>query len=261
MMDSEHSFGRAAERSLQIECMKAREATDKANSQLTDRLLQLQFLRRGKPMYEAFSKMPVVSGSPKSPTHRLAEQHMALLRHILMRRFSSLCADEDKYGDAFAVGWCALLRAAENWDPKRGSFSTYAYPTIAGSVSNWLRSERAANRLIACSLDAPSQDDEGESRFVEWLRAPRSYEPHSAVMSSSGFSTLLDEVDDRQRVVLQKIYEEGETVTEAAAHLGVSRSLGSLIHRRALARLAKRIRIGDDGRRRSTKRPKLRLAV
>jgi len=212
-------------------------------------------------MHEAYTKMPVVSGSPKSPTHKLAEQHMALLRHILMRRFSSLCSDEDKYGDAFAVGWCALLRAAENWDPKRGSFSTYAYPTIAGSVSNWLRSERAANRLIACSLDAPSQDEDGESRSVEWLRAPRSYEPQFTVMSSSGFSSLLDEVDDRQRIVLKKIYEDGETVTEAASHLGVSRSLGSLIHRRALARLAKRIRIGDVAPRRTKQRSKLRMAV
>lgn len=88
------------------------------------------------------SRLPVVSGRPRTETHRLTEANAALVELALRRYFPGL-TDPDDLADARAEGMLALLRAAERFDSGKGfAFSSYAVECIRLHVIRWRQAVR-----------------------------------------------------------------------------------------------------------------------
>ena len=69
---------------------------------------------------------------------RLVEENLPLSQAVA-RKFQGRGVEKD---DLEQVAAMALMQAIERFDPERGlQFSTFALPTIAGSVRNYLRVE------------------------------------------------------------------------------------------------------------------------
>ena len=75
---------------------------------------------------------------------RLVEENLPL-RQAVARKFQGRGVEKD---DLEQVAAMALMQAIERFDPERGlQFSTFALPTIAGSVRNYLRDRGGTIRL------------------------------------------------------------------------------------------------------------------
>ena len=75
---------------------------------------------------------------------RLVEENLSLSQAVA-RKFQGRGVEKD---DLEQVAAMALMQAIERFDPKRGlQFSTFALPTIAGSVRNYLRDRGSTIRL------------------------------------------------------------------------------------------------------------------
>ena len=89
--------------------------------------------------WQAYQKQP-----DKESMSPLVETYLPLCRAIA-RRFLHRGAEED---DLFQVAAMALMKAIERFEPDRGlKFITYATPTIAGEVRNYLRDKGAILRI------------------------------------------------------------------------------------------------------------------
>lgn len=98
---------------------------------------------------------PLLAQYALSPTPelmaQLVEGCLPLCRHIA-RRFSGQGVETE---DLEQVAAMALMKAIERFEPERGlKFTTYATPTIAGEVRNYIRDKGAALRI---SRDSRSQ--------------------------------------------------------------------------------------------------------
>lgn len=98
---------------------------------------------------------PLLAQYALSPTPelmaQLVEGCLPLCRHIA-RRFSGQGVETE---DLEQVAAMALMKAIERFEPERGlKFTTYATPTIAGEVRNYIRDKGAAMRI---SRDSRSQ--------------------------------------------------------------------------------------------------------
>lgn len=75
---------------------------------------------------------------------RLVEENLSLSQAVA-RKFQGQGVEKD---DLEQVAAMALMQAIERFDPERGlQFSTFALPTIAGSVRNYLRDRGSTIRL------------------------------------------------------------------------------------------------------------------
>jgi RNA polymerase sporulation-specific sigma factor len=74
----------------------------------------------------------------------LVVRHLALVKSLVRRVWQG--RDEE---DLFQVGVIGLIKAARNYDPGRGAFSTYAVPVILGEIRGYLREDN----LIKISRD------------------------------------------------------------------------------------------------------------
>lgn len=75
---------------------------------------------------------------------RLVEENLPLSQAVA-RKFQGRGVEKD---DLEQVAAMALMQAIERFDPERGlQFSTFALPTIAGSVRNYLRDRGGTIRL------------------------------------------------------------------------------------------------------------------
>ena len=98
---------------------------------------------------------PLLSSYASSPSPglmaQLVEGYLPLSRAIA-RKFTGRGVEQD---DLEQVAAMALMKAIERFEPDRGlKFTTYATPTIAGEVRNYLRDKGAIMRM---SRDARSQ--------------------------------------------------------------------------------------------------------
>lgn len=87
---------------------------------------------------------------------KLVEENMNLVYFTLSRYYPWLLQDED----ARSVGMIGLMIAAQNWDPSRGKFSTFAVKVIKREISNeWRKTQtkgrdEKTNRYYECAQKA-----------------------------------------------------------------------------------------------------------
>jgi RNA polymerase sigma factor (sigma-70 family) len=129
------------------------------------------------------------------------------------------------YDDATQAGFLVLIRAAELWQPQRGSFSTYAVTSIRRRLLH-----EALKPQLRC---ARLPDDEN-------LPAPPAAEPLSA-NECNRVRAAVAALPPRLRAVVEGWVQEGRPNRGTGRALGVSRQRVYQLRREALADLRCRL--------------------
>ena len=200
---------------------------------------------------------------------QLVEGYLPLCRAIA-RRFRGQGVEQE---DLEQVAAMALLKALDRFEPERGfKFSTFAMPTIAGEVRNYLRDKGGAIRVsrdtrtrlfqlrkvqeqLTQKLQRePSLKETAEAmqitpdELLALLDARDASETVSmdAAMSSDEDETveqkqwmawILRQVTPQERMLLEKRFIERLGQRDTASALGVSQMQVSRMERRLLSRL------------------------
>ncbi|MFI7586688.1 SigB/SigF/SigG family RNA polymerase sigma factor [Spongisporangium articulatum] len=92
---------------------------------------------------ERLAAMPLTD--PRRPALRqeLVEEHLPLVHH-LAQRFKGR---GEPYDDLVQVGTIGLMNAIDRYDPTRGSFTTFAVPTVLGEIRRHFRDRGWAVRI------------------------------------------------------------------------------------------------------------------
>lgn len=139
---------------------------------------------------------PLLAQYAQSPTPelmaQLVEGCLPLCRHIA-RRFSGQGVETE---DLEQVAAMALMKAIQRFEPDRGlKFTTYATPTIAGEVRNYIRDRGAGLRISRDSRTQLYQMQRIQDRLTQKLqREPTIREVAEAMdMSPEALLRLLDQ--------------------------------------------------------------------
>jgi RNA polymerase sigma factor FliA len=89
-------------------------------------------------------------------------------------------------------------------------------------------------------LATPAVGDEGEPSAVDAALSPEEAVAQAELRRL--VMTAIDELPEDERALVRRHYIEGERFDQVAASLGLSKSWGSRLHTRAVARLTKRLR-------------------
>jgi RNA polymerase sigma factor (sigma-70 family) len=98
--------------------------------------------------------------------------HVRLVKWTLAKRYrfrARVAVDQD---DLYAVGLAALHRAAQTFDPTRGSFATYALPWLRARLNRELMDHGSIVRVPVHKLEARSKRGERWWPAVASLNAP-----------------------------------------------------------------------------------------
>jgi RNA polymerase sigma-B factor len=149
----------------------------------------------------------------------LVESYLPLVRAVA-RRFEGRGVERE---DLQQVASIALMKAIERFDPARGfHFVTYAIPTIAGDVRNYLRDKGAGMRLPRDARQKLFKMQQAREQFErEFLRETSARELAEAMqISADELLMLLDMRNQTDITSLDApVSEEGEA--DLSAMLGV----------------------------------------
>ena len=116
-----------------------------------------------------------------------------------------------------------------------GSTDGFVYAVTADGALKW---RTPTNNAV--DIATPAIGDEGEPSAVD-----RGVSPEEAVAQAELRKMVieaLEELPSDERELVRRHYLEGERFDHVAASLGLSKSWGSRLHTRAVARLTKRLR-------------------
>lgn len=200
------------------------------------------------------------------------EAHLPLVKKIAAEVHRSLGFSMD-VGDLIAYGTQGLIEALDRFDPKRGfAFSTFAYYRVRGAIWDGVRTMgwrsraqakfgQASNLVLQqAHEDAPvaGAADEADAveraikqvaaAFVVTLDDERitrtaSVQPDAeAALGQAREASLLRGVlgslPEKERTLIQLMYFEDKSLTDAGAAIGLSKSWACRLHARALKLLA-----------------------
>lgn len=199
---------------------------------------------------------------------RLVEENLPLSQAVA-RKFQGQGVEKD---DLEQVAAMALMQAIERFDPERGlQFSTFALPTIAGSVRNYLRDRGSTIRLtrslreqltklrhVSDELTRKLQREPSMRELAEAMELPpeelltlldarRSAqtvsldEGYEQVEQAQWLNWVYGQVTPTEKLLLQKRFEERLGQRETARALGVSQMQVSRMERRLLTRLREKM--------------------
>ena len=204
----------------------------------------------------------------------LIEQHLPLVYH-LVKQISHSLPFRVETEDLVAYGQIGLIEASERFDPKRGSrFSTFAYYRIKGAIYDGLREMGVITRSHVHNfalnandiLTSRVEDSSGSTTKVEddiksvesmidalipiyflSLDSERIQEAEDEdAFTSADYETrdllerireMLNELEDEDAELLEKIYFKKMLMKKVAKQMGVSKSWVSRLHTRAIGRL------------------------
>jgi RNA polymerase sigma factor for flagellar operon FliA len=89
-------------------------------------------------------------------------------------------------------------------------------------------------------LATPAMGDEGEPAALDTAKSPEDAVAEAELRQL--VVEALEDLPEDERILVRRHYLEGERFDQVAASLGLSKSWGSRLHTRAIARLTKRLR-------------------
>ena len=212
----------------------------------------------------------------RSYRRKLVEDHMALARSVASKTLRSLGLPGHLYDDAVSFANEGLASAANRYDPSRGiAFSTFAYYRIRGAVFDGLRqmgairrrsraklaAEQGADLILeqrAAAVESTATLEDAISELAETMaqvavtdvlasgdkdvetlpgQDPDAEEMAETAELSEVMRLALERVPEKDREILELLYFQGLSVTEAGKKLGVTRSWVSRMHAKAVERL------------------------
>jgi len=175
------------------------------------------------------------SGDPRA--REAAVERFLPLARSLARRYSG---GGEPLEDLEQVACLALVRAVDGFDPTRGTaFTSYAVPSIAGAIKRHFRdngwSVRVPRDLQELALRVESVNDElvaetGHRATAAHLELGRAHD-------RAALHSVLETLDERDRVIIALYYKEELTQAEIGRKLGYSQMHVSRLLRQAVERL------------------------
>lgn len=168
---------------------------------------------------------PLLAQYAQTPTPELmaelVEGCLPLCRHIA-RRFSGQGVETEDLEQVAAI---ALMKAIQRFEPERGlKFTTYATPTIAGEVRNYIRDKGAAMRISRDSRTQLYRMQKIQDRLTQELqREPTIREVADAMEMTP--EELLHLLDQRESANVSSL--DGATSNDEDAQL-LEEKLGSM---------------------------------
>jgi len=183
--------------------------------------------------------------------NELVHAHLSLVPAVARRVRLEIDAPVE-FDDLVGHGMVGLLEAAHRYDCCRGvTFVTFAFYRIRGAMldavrvlGRFTRREVALYRagILAAEVEIPVPSV--ESLPDDRLIADELSLERDRLMT---LQTALAKLPPKERLVLEKLYFEGQRLHAAAAELGLSKSWASRLHNRAVRRLRRLFRreLGD----------------
>lgn len=133
-----------------------------------------------------------------------------------LRKGGCICS----FDDLVSAGFLGIVRAAETFDTHVASFTTHVYNSIAG----WMRNEIRATGRLWREHDRGSVVESAVAGNTPWLETEK----------AEFWKTIEKAVLPVDAAILRMYYLDHLTQAEIAAKVGVTQSMISLRHRRAL---------------------------
>ena len=201
------------------------------------------------------------------------EANLPLVKKIAGEVYRSIGRSMD-IADLIAYGTQGLIEALDRFDPKRGfTFSTFAYYRVRGAVwdgvrtMGWRARGQSARFAQAADLvlqqaheDAPASGSTGEAAAVERAitqvaaafvvtldddrlartasTGPDAEAELGRAMEATLLRGVLLQLPDKERALIESMYFEDKSLTDAGAAIGLSKSWACRLHARALKLLA-----------------------
>ena len=211
---------------------------------------------------------------------QFVEQYEGFVRNIALRTRDQLSLPCD-IDDLLALGFRGLLEARERYDPAQGvQFKTFAHYRVRGAIIDGVRKmvdipRRAFARIRAAqTLDAECESagqirasversrtdlyaslqavdaifsrvvtaySLGDALELEQTEAETPEDALAVREQKDAALAALEELPERERLLLRGVYLEDRSIDELARELGISKSWASRVHGKALDRLRRRI--------------------
>jgi RNA polymerase sigma factor (sigma-70 family) len=175
---------------------------------------------------------------------QLVKENLGLVGAVVsrtLRLFQRLPSGYDR-DDLYSDGSMGLLRAAQTYDPTRGTaFSTYAYGCIEHAILGALK--RETRRQIECISLSLLYGEEEENPLEEQFADPDA-DPVGAALDHCVRSLLESAVGalpERQAGVIRALYFEGDSVGQVATRSHLSMQAVQNLHAMALKGLRRRL--------------------
>ena len=144
---------------------------------------------------------------------QLVEMCLPLCRHIA-RRFSGQGVETE---DLEQVAAMALMKAIQRFEPERGlKFTTYATPTIAGEVRNYIRDKGAALRISRDSRSQLYRLQKEQDRLTQQLQREPSLKELAQAMDMTP-EALLNLLDQRESSTMMSLSGNGASADDEDA--------------------------------------------
>ncbi len=195
-------------------------------------------------------------------------QHLGLVRSVV-RAYAWAIGPALEQSDLEQEGIFGVMKAAESFDPKKGKFSTHAYPWIRHYVQRLAHRQSRAVRvpmpvavaaykrgeaysLTAVRLDAPSRinghDAKGSSvnsilDSLTWLGAVNAEGPENVEASERAelVAHMLSTLTEREQTVLRLRFFEDMTLHETGRRIGLTKERTRQIQNEALRQIERRL--------------------
>jgi RNA polymerase sigma factor for flagellar operon FliA len=179
------------------------------------------------------------------------EKHLGLVHQVVARFMRKLPANVDR-GDLVAAGMYGLVTSLErNGGDDGNTFEGYAKMRIRGAILDELRSQDWLSRRARWAANEKGETYQGPTSLVglddvnEAERSARMADGETpdalAVLETAGTKTELhaavEQLPDRERLIVAKHYFEGVRLKDIGKILGVSEPRISQLHSRAIGRL------------------------
>jgi RNA polymerase sigma factor for flagellar operon FliA len=225
---------------------------------------------------------PQIRAGSAAAREAMFERHAAFARQIAARQFRDRTRGDLELTELRQLAYAGLLEAIDRFDPERGvPFRGYASRRITGSVldgiarasevreqiafKSRLRAERvrslapedadqlnasdamralaelAAGLAIGFLLDGGMAADEETAD-----RSPSAYEGLAWKETVRGLRDALDELPEREQLIVRQHYLHGVAFDLIAKLLGLSKGRVSQLHREAIGRLRRRLGTRPD---------------
>ena len=182
----------------------------------------------------------------KEARNKLIEHNLRLVAHIV-KKYDHKKNDVD---DLISIGTIGLIKGVDSFSYKKGTrLTTYAAKCIENEILMYYRSDKKNSKNISLNESIGFDKDGNEITFLDILKTPKPdfendiQKKDNIVLLKKYFNVL----NEREKEIIIKRYglnnEEEVTQKEIAKQLGISRSYGWRIEKRALTKIFKEFKM------------------